>query len=238
MSVIFYDTTAKGDTDSYDAPWLAVYDTTDCVSDGYLDKAYNWSIDYLEYAYNENFLSGFTVKKRAVKDWCPTCCSDDTIVEQWDDHQNYLGLTHEGGHALIHSCGSDGCVAAGTNQGNNPWETDNSIVAATSGGSYSEEAVADTVVHEFGHCASRSSECPNVSEMHSGNEHELGIISSEDCGDAESPLCVPKAADNGQCSTKSGWKNCHTFKPSLCEMDASEESAEHTAGFHDCGGCT
>jgi len=237
MGIVYYDTTAKGDTDSYDAPWLAVY-KTDCVSDGYLDKSYNWSIDYFEYAYNENFLSGFTVEKRAVTDWCPSCSGGVAVVNQWDNHRNDLDLTHDGGHALIHSCSTDGSIARGTNSGDNVWETDNSIVASTNEGNRTEAEVNDTVVHEYGHCASRSSECPNVSDMHSGNEHELGTISSQDCGDAESPLGESGDFDKGQCETKSGSKDCLTFKPSLCEMNALEESAEHTAGFHDCSGCT
>jgi hypothetical protein len=237
MGVLHYDTTAKGDTDRYDAPWLAVYDTS-CVYDGYLNKAYDWAINYFNYAYNENFLSGFTVEKRAITDWCPSCSGDVAVVNQWDNHRNDLDLTHDGGHALIHSCSTDGSIARGTNSGDNVWETDNSIVACTDEGNRRESEVAGTVLHEFGHCGSRSSECPNVSDMHSGNEHQLGIITSQDCGDAASPLAGNTSAGNGQCDTKSGELDCNTYKPSLCEMSALEESAEHTAGFHDCSGCT
>lgn len=76
-SVSFLDTTTVGDTNNYDSPWIAVYYTSDCVDRSYLDKAYNFVIDSLDWTDNSGYLSGYTVKKRSIDGWCPDCCGDE-----------------------------------------------------------------------------------------------------------------------------------------------------------------
>jgi len=233
-TVTYYDSTSDGDADYYKSPWIAVYDT-DCVDSSYLDAAYQYTVDCMDYAYSENFLSGYTVKKRSINDWCPDCCGED-IVNQWNAMRDSLNITHEGEHALIHSCTQD-CHAPGTRDGNNPWSTDCGAVATTDTGIKGEGNLAETVMHEVlhGHC--RSDLCDNVASMISKSEHDLGVIKEVDGKHSETPLAGENSADRGQCDTKSGSREAFTHELSLCEMDGMEESADHTAGFHDCSGC-
>ncbi|WP_254838719.1 hypothetical protein [Natronomonas marina] len=229
---IYLDRTQKGDEYGHDSPWVFVYDT-DNVEDGYLSHAYNWVIDGFDIAYNDGYISGYTVEKRSIRNWTPDCRSDISVVAQWDEERNNNDLIHQGCHALIHTCSTD-YVALGTNSGDNIWKTDNSAVATTDEGNRDLDGVADTVLHEFGHCASRSNLCSNVDNMTEQSEHDLGIVTQDGwTGDMETPLSVGgDDASRGTCDTKSGWKDGETYQHSDCEKSAFERSAEHTAGYH------
>lgn len=237
-TVSFLDTTTVGDTDNYDSPWVAVYYTSDCVDRSYLDEAYTFVIDSLDYAYNSGYISGYTVKKRSIEDWCPCCCNT-TVIDQWNNLRDGLLLTHEGDHALIHDCDTDSCeVAEGTNDKPNPWETDGGVVASTDVGNKSLLRVAEDVMHETLHDHCRSGECSNVANMIDESEHDLGVIKEIDGDDCITPLATDSGSERGTCDTRSGSHDAKTTELSLCEMDGMEESAEHTAGLHDCSGCT
>jgi len=235
---VYLDKTQRGDEFAHDAPWAFVYDT-DGVEDGYLNHAYNWVIDAFDYAYDSGEISGFTVEKRAIRNWTPDCnkaeSGDYPIVGQWHDERNDNNLIHRGTHALIHSCSTDGEIALGTNHGENMWKTDNCAVAATKQGDQSLDNVADTVIHEIGHSASRRNLCYYVDEMAEESDHDLGIVRDVNGDDCETPLSVGgDDASRGSCDTDSGWfVDGETYRYSDCEKDALELTADHTDGYHD-----
>jgi len=234
---VYLDKERRGDESAHDAPWAFIYDTDD-VEDGYLDHAYNWVIDAFDYAYDSGEISGFTVEKRAIRNWVPDCDkaeSEDgeSVVNQWHDERNDNDLIHRGTHSLIHSCSTDGKIALGTNHAENMWKTDNCAVASTKGGDRSLDSVADTVIHEIGHCASRQNLCEDVDDMIEETDHDLGIVRDEGGSDYETPLCVGKDdASRGTCDTDSGWLDGETNQYSECEKDALEFTADHTEGYH------
>lgn len=234
-SVSFLDTTTVGDTNDYDSPWIAVYYVSDCVDRSYLDEAYNFVIDCLDWTYSAGYISGYTVKKRAINGWCPDCCSDTEIWKQWNCERDDLLLTHVGEHALIHQCRDDECdVARGTRDGENPWETDCGAVIANNEGIHSKGGVAATVMHEalHGHC--RANLCSNVADMTDGDEHDLGIIREVNGNHLATPLGNSTSADQGTCDRKSNSDSSgSTYRLSKCERKGMRESAEHTAGLHD-----
>ena len=239
-SVSFLDTTTAGDTDNYDSPWIAVYYVSDCVDRSYLDTAYDYVVDCLENTYNTGYISGYTVKKRAINGWCPGCCGNSKIYDQWNNKRDELYLTHTGEHVLIHSCAYGECnVHVGTRDGNNPWAADCGAVATTDEGISSNEGVAETVMHEALHGYCRRDLCDNVDDMIVDNEHDLGEVKYIDGEHSETPFGTESASERGTCDTKSGWPpERFTHELSKCERKGIKESAEHTAGFHDCSRCT
>jgi hypothetical protein len=241
VTVTYYDQDSNGDTSKYDSPWVAVYKDK-YVDMKYLDHAFSFVKSCFEDAYNGGYISGWTVSKREV-DWHPGCDSSDSIISQWTDIRESNGLTHEGVHVLINTCENDSDTALGTTDGSDGWVTD---VSAHTVNKWDERGVDHTsasCVHEPFHSLIHHN-CENVQSYMakrdgSWEEHSLGVSKEKSSGLADTPfLGNDWPAKNGYCSNSDGAGPEETSDLSYCEKKGLRESAEHSAGFHDCSGCT
>lgn len=241
-TVNYLGSESNGELGNYDSVFIAVYDT-DAVPSGYLDAAFDYAIDCMENVYSRGYVSGYKISKRSVNNWTPDCCADPSVINQWDNLRDQLSLTRRGDHCLIHTCSQTKCgVASGTTNGDNAWKTDMGSVGTIDRENFdtpkSEAGMAETIMHEVLHAHCRSNLCPKVDDDTDGSEHHLGIIRKENGVNKETPFGSKKSADDGSCVSESVVTNGFTSNLSLCEASAMQDSAEHTAGYHDCSNCT
>lgn len=245
VTVTYYNTDTRGDTGTYNSVWIAIY-KTDRVDKLYVDNAFTFVKNCLDNAVDGGYISGYTVSKRAVG-WHPDCGSTNpNLIEQWQNVREDAALFHDGSHVLINDCDAHhDPVALGTTDGNDAWLTDASAHTTTrSDGLRDKGQVYASCFHEPLHALTRRN-CEEVQPLMgkdsdgTWNEHSLGVSKNKSGTLANTPFVGgDPSAKKGNCSNEDGAGSNETFDLSTCEMLALQESADHSAGLHDCSGCS